>query len=85
MTLVTHCGARQVTWGELDLIPTQPPTETWFPLSHSQVLGSVVETLDAFTEVIKDRQQRQPSRAAHEMITLQKLIGGAYGVPVQAA
>lgn len=247
MTLITHCGARQVTWGELDLIPTPAATETWFPLSHSQVLGSVVETLDAagfgvksmtlgvtaddarffgtlqlqseivpgvglavgvrnstdkslpigfccgqwvfvcdnlafssevvitkkhtrfgesrfnegiantvaglgqyratearriecfkntelspdranslilqayekriigarllpkvieewrqpkhaefrektawsllnaFTEVIKDRQKRQPSRAAHETITLQKLIGGQYGIPVQAA
>ena len=41
--------------------------------------------LNAFTEVLKDRQQRQPSRAAHETITLQKLIGGAYGIPVQAA
>lgn len=40
--------------------------------------------LNAFTEVLKDRQQRQPSRAAHETITLQKLIGGGYGVPVQA-
>ena len=47
MTLITHCGARQVTWGELDLIPTPPATATWFPLSHSQVLGSVVQTLDA--------------------------------------
>ena len=41
--------------------------------------------LNAFTEVLKDRQQRQPSRAAHETITLQKLIGGEYGTPVQAA
>ena len=47
MTLVKHCGAREVTWGDLDLIPTPPATETWFPLSHSQVLGSVVQTLDA--------------------------------------
>jgi hypothetical protein len=247
MTLMTHCGAHQLTWGELDLIPAPPATETWFPLSHSQVLGSVVQTLDAagfsvksmalavtqdnarffgtlqlqaeivagvglaigvrnstdksipigfccgqsvfvcdnlgfssevvitrkhtrfgesrfneaiaatvsglgqyreaeakriewlrntelppdranslilqayeggiigarllpdviqqwrqakhpefkertawsllnaFTEVLKDRQQRQPSRAAHETITLQKLIGGGYGIPVQAA
>ena len=47
MSLITHCGARQVTWGDLDQIPTPPATETWFPLSHSQVLGSVVQTLDA--------------------------------------
>jgi len=40
--------------------------------------------LNAFTEVLKDRQQRQPSRAAHETITLQKLIGGGYGLPAQA-
>ena len=47
MTLITHCGARDVTWGDLEQIPTPPATETWFPLSHSQVLGSVVQTLDA--------------------------------------
>jgi hypothetical protein len=46
MTLIKHCGAREVTWGDLDQIQTPPPTETWFPLSHSQVLGSVVQTLD---------------------------------------
>ncbi len=47
MTLVKHCGAREVTWGDLDLIPTPQATQTWFPLSHSQALGSVVQTLDA--------------------------------------
>jgi hypothetical protein len=31
----------------LDQIATPPATDTWFPLSHSQVLGSVVQTLDA--------------------------------------
>ena len=47
MTLISHCGAREVTWGDLEQISTPPATETWFPLSHSQVLGSVVQTLDA--------------------------------------
>jgi hypothetical protein len=47
MTLIRHCGAREVTWGDLDQIATPPATDTWFPLSHSQVLGSVVQTLDA--------------------------------------
>ena len=46
MTLIKHCGARAVTWGELDQMPTPPPTATWFPLPHGQVLGSVVQTLD---------------------------------------
>jgi hypothetical protein len=47
MTLIKHCGARTVTWGELDEMPTPPATATWFPLPHGQVLGSVVQTLDS--------------------------------------
>jgi hypothetical protein len=46
MTLIKHCGARAVTWGELNEIPTPPATATWFPLPHGQVLESVVQTLD---------------------------------------
>jgi hypothetical protein len=41
--------------------------------------------LNAFTEVLKDRQRQQPARAAHETITLQKLLDGTYGTPAQAA
>jgi hypothetical protein len=44
MTLIKHCGARAVTWGELDEMRTPPATATWFPLPHSQVLESVVQT-----------------------------------------
>ena len=47
MTLITHCGARQVSWGDLDQMPAPPATETWFPLAHSHVLDSAVRTLDA--------------------------------------
>jgi len=47
MTLIRHCGAREVAWGDLEQISIPPATETWFPLSHNQVLGSVVQTLDA--------------------------------------
>lgn len=46
MTLIKHCGARAVTWGELDQMRTPPATATWFPLAHGQVLESVVQTLD---------------------------------------
>ncbi|MCL4202025.1 MAG: DUF932 domain-containing protein [Pirellulaceae bacterium] len=46
MTLIKHCGARAVTWGELDEMRTPPATATWFPLPHSRVLESVVQTLD---------------------------------------
>jgi hypothetical protein len=41
--------------------------------------------LNSFTEVLKDRQRQQPSRAAHETITLQKLLDGTFGLPAQAA
>jgi len=45
-TLMAHCGARLVTPGELDLMDAPPPTDTWFPIRHSQVLDTVMGTLD---------------------------------------
>lgn len=43
--LILHRGARPVERAELDLIEAPPPTDTWFPLRHSQVLSTVEETL----------------------------------------
>jgi len=40
-TLVTHCGAREVSREELDRIEAPPPTQTWFPVRHSTVVESV--------------------------------------------
>jgi len=45
-TLINHCGAKLVTKGDLELIPAPPPTATWFPIRHLDVLESVEETLD---------------------------------------
>jgi hypothetical protein len=44
-TLVNHCGATLVTKGDLEIIPAPPPTETWFPVRHLDVLDRVEETL----------------------------------------
>lgn len=44
-TLILHKGARQVEREELDAVEAPPPTETWFPLRHSQVLSTVERTL----------------------------------------
>jgi hypothetical protein len=40
-TLINHCGARPVTKGDLELIPAPPPTATWFPIRHLDVLDTV--------------------------------------------
>src|SRR5271157_1583430 len=44
-SLVTHCGARQVSREELATIPTPPPTNTWFPVAHCDVLDTTVRDL----------------------------------------
>lgn len=36
-TLITHCGAQEVSRGELCVIEAPPPTDTWFPLKHAGV------------------------------------------------
>lgn len=42
---MAHTGARMVTLEELEQVPAPPETETWFPIRHSKVLHSAVETL----------------------------------------
>lgn len=44
-TLVTHCGAREVSREELDRIEAPPPTQTWYPVRHSTVVESVSDLL----------------------------------------
>ncbi|MGE0536207.1 MAG: hypothetical protein AB7O68_14600 [Pirellulales bacterium] len=41
-----HVGARDVDRAELSLIEAPPPTRTWYPLKHADVLDTVCETLD---------------------------------------
>lgn len=43
--LCLHRGARIVGRDELDAVEAPPPTETWFPLQHGQVLDTVLATL----------------------------------------
>ena len=45
--LVLHCGARDVSRDELDLMDPPPATDTWFPIKHSEVLDTVLGTLDS--------------------------------------
>ena len=47
VTLLTHCGAAEVNREELNEFLAPPPTDTWFPLKHSQVLDAVGSTLEA--------------------------------------
>lgn len=44
--LVLHCGAREVIRDELALVEAPPPTRTWFPIKHADVLDAVLETVE---------------------------------------
>ena len=43
--LIAHAGARVVSLEELESVEAPPSTDTWFPIRHSQVLHSAIETL----------------------------------------
>ena len=43
--LIAHAGARVVSLDELERVEAPPSTDTWFPIRHSQVLHSAIETL----------------------------------------
>ena len=43
--LIAHAGARVVSLEELEHVEAPPSTDTWFPIRHSQVLHSAIETL----------------------------------------
>lgn len=45
-TLLVSRGARLVTREELDKVHTPPPTGTWFPISHGDVLSRTLGTLE---------------------------------------
>ena len=40
-TLITHCGAREVSREELDKVEAPPATASWFPVNHATVIDTV--------------------------------------------
>src|SRR5262249_8935653 len=44
--LVLHCGAKEVSREQLATVEAPPPTRTWFPIKHADVLDAVLETVD---------------------------------------
>jgi hypothetical protein len=61
-TFVNHKGAHLVQPEELALIKAPPPTDTWFPIAHSDVLGNVRNALIGAGYEI----QRQQLSVAHD-------------------
>ncbi len=54
--LCLHRGARIVSRDELDAVDAPPPTKTWFPVRHSQVLDAVLGTLEASSFQVQKAQ-----------------------------
>lgn len=52
-TLITHCGAREVTREDLDLVEAPPPTATWYPVKHAAVVDTVGGALAAAGFVVR--------------------------------
>src|SRR5262245_9536891 len=46
-TLLTHCGARQLTRSDLTQIPSPAPTATWKPIPHSDLIEQLDLALQA--------------------------------------
>ena len=46
-TLLNHRGGRDVQHEQLAAIHAPPPTDTWFPVSHHQVMDAVSDTLQS--------------------------------------
>jgi hypothetical protein len=44
-TLITHCGARRITREELVELPVPEETRTFKPISHSDLIEKIIETL----------------------------------------
>jgi hypothetical protein len=46
-TLILHRGAQEVSRAGLEAVAPPPATATWFPISHSRVLDTALEALNA--------------------------------------
>ncbi len=44
--LILHCGASHVEMNEIRRVQTPPPTETWQPIPHYQLITAVQKTLN---------------------------------------
>jgi hypothetical protein len=54
MSMILHCGARQVGRDELDRVNPPEPTRTWFPVKHAEVVDAVMSNLRDQAFVVRD-------------------------------
>jgi len=52
VSLILHAGASPVTYDELRLVPTPPPTDTHFPISHHEIVELARYTLGFYQHEI---------------------------------
>ncbi len=59
--LTAHCGTRKITREELKELPVPEATETHQPLSHSELVGALIETLSyRYLKVKRDEYAVSP-------------------------
>lgn len=82
--LMTHCGAHLVTREDLDKVEVPPPTETWFPIRHAEVVDTVAGTLAAAGFALKEARFAL-SRGDHRLFAtmdLQTALGDGVALAV---
>lgn len=61
---MNHRGGEEITAEELGLIHAPPPTQTWYPIKHSDVLSAVEQTLHSAGYLIS-KQRLSVSNEGH--------------------
>jgi len=78
--LVLHRGGHLVTREELNAVEVPPPTDTWFPISHTDVLDSVVGKLGDIGFQVQRQQLALSNGGARFFGTLDLVAPIAEGV-----
>lgn len=65
--ILLHCGGMKVDYEELRGVPIPPPTNTWTPIPHTDLLDAVKDEYDIkflliFLSIIKMERENPPNR-----------------------
>jgi hypothetical protein len=80
MTLTLHAGAQPTTFDALRAVPTPPPTDTYFPIAHHEIVEMMRFTLGFHGhEIVQESHAIMPDGARYfGLMTLRSSYGETY-------
>ena len=79
MTLMLHCGAREVSYDSVRAVETPPPTATHVPVPHHRIIDMVRHTLAFYGhEVIQAQHALTEDGMRYFGVMLLKSVYGDY-------